>query len=307
MEKIIFFGTNQFAVPSLQKLAESFDIGLVVTMPAKPAGRKQELRASAVELEAKKLGLNIISPKNLDDELIQKIKETNPLFYVVVDYGKIIPQEILDIPKKGAINIHPSKLPKYRGASPIQTAILNGEKETAISIMLMDEEMDHGPILAQKKAEILPDDNYPLLYSRLSESASDFLIETINKYLSGEIEPQSQDDGAATFTKILKREDGKIDWTKPALEIERMVRAYNPWPGTFTERGGKRIKILQASISPQNYPDKQPGQFFKTSSGELAISCGQNTSLLIHNLQPEGKKPITGKEFIQGYLKELYN
>lgn len=322
---IIFFGTNQFAIPSLQKIAENFNVALVVTKPAKPVGRKQELQPSAIEIEAKKLGLSMVSPENLDDKTIEQIKEINPLFYVVADYGKIISKEILNIPKKGAINIHPSELPKYRGASPIQTAILNGDKETAISIMLMDEKMDHGPILAQKMKKILPDDNYLLLYNRLAESASDFLVETIKKYLSGEIKPQPQDDSAATFTKLLKREDGEIDWDKTSGEIEKMIRAYDPWPGTFVEqvpplsvRGGqeglvnksptshsksKRLKILKASLSSQNYPNKQPGQFFKTTNNQLAITCGQNTTLLIHTLQPEGKKPISGKQFIQGYLK----
>ena len=321
MEKIIFFGTNYFAVPSLQKLAEIFDISLVVTKPAKPVGRKQTLSPNPIEVTAKALKLNIISPLQLDKNTTNKLKNLNPDLFVVIDYGKIIPQKILDIPKKGAINIHPSELPKYRGATPIQTAILNGEKETAISIMLIDEKMDHGQILAQKKINILDNDTYKSLYSRLGELAPKLLVETIKKYLSGQIKPQEQNHNEATFTEILKRKDGEIDWNKPAEKIEQMVRAFDPWPGTFTRitalnktigypitngalQKSKRLKILKVSISLKNRSDKHLGQFFKTPKGKLAVACGQNTTLLINNLQPEGKKPMTGEEFIQGYIKE---
>ncbi|MBU4422082.1 methionyl-tRNA formyltransferase [Patescibacteria group bacterium] len=304
---IIFFGTNDFALPALQPLAENFNIVLVVTKPAKPVGRKQIISPTPIEAKAKQLGLNIIAPENFGSETISQIKKLAPDLFVVVDYGKIIPQEILDIPARGAINIHPSALPKYRGASPLQSAILNGEKETAISIMLIDKEMDHGPILMQKKVIILPNDTYGSLYTRLSQEYPELLIDTIKKYLSDKITPQEQNHTKATFTKLLKREDGKIDWTKPASEIERMIRAYDPWPGAFCEYTGKRVKILKASMPPKNYPDKHPGQFFKTPSGGLATGCGQNTTLLIHNLQPESKKPITGEEFVKGYVKESYN
>jgi len=319
MEKIIFFGTNHFAVPSLQKLAKIFDIGLVVTKPAKPVGRKKILSPSPIEIAAKSLKLNTVSPKKLEKNIVDKLKSLNPVLFVVVDYGIIIPQKILNIPKKGVVNIHPSELPKYRGASPIQTTILNGEKETAISIMLVDEEMDHGPILAQKKVQMLPSDTYESFYNKSGKLASNLIAKTIKGYLAGQIEPQEQNHRKATFTKLLKREDGKIDWNKSADEIERMVRAYDPWPGTFTvfnqnchcKRGthnaaipSKRLKILKTSISSKSHSTKHPGHFFKTSNNKLAVSCGKNTALLIHTLQPEGKKPIIGEDFIRGYMKE---
>ena len=299
---IVFFGTNDFAVPALQSLAENFNIGLVITKLAKPIGRKQEIKPSAVEVEAKKLGLPVISPEKFNDEIVAKIKGLNPLFFVIVDYGKIIPQELLDVPPKGAINVHPSELPKYRGASPLQTAILNGEKETAFSVMLIDAELDHGPILAQKKAKILPKDTYGSLYKRLLEEYPDFLVETLKKYLSGEISPKPQDDSQATFSKLLKRGDGKIDWNKSAEKIERMVRAYNPWPGTFFVFNKKNVKIIESSIEHKNYPDKKIGELFKTPDKKLAAKCGRET-LTIEQAQPEGKRSMSGEEFARGYLK----
>jgi methionyl-tRNA formyltransferase len=300
---IVFFGGGKFAAPSLAALAKNFKIALVVTNPEKPTGRRQIPEPSAVEIEAKKLELSVIVTEKFNDGLANTIKAANPSFFIVVDYGKIIPREILGIPPLGAINVHPSALPKYRGASPLQTAISNGETKTAISIMLMDDQVDHGPILAQKKEKILPNDTYGSLYGRLSEEYPYFLVETLKKYLSGEIKPIPQKNSEATFTKLLSREDGRIDWSKSAEEIERMVRAYDPWPGTFTEWRGKRIKILKAGVVPRPVPtNTRPGDFFETPDKQLAVSCG-GSGLILNRIQPEGKKPISGEEFARGYLK----
>lgn len=302
MEKIIFFGGGTFAVPALEKLAKAFEISLVITNPKKSAGRKQISEPSAVEIEAKKLGLNVAVVENFDNKSINEIKTINPSFFVIVDYGKIIPRELLDIPPKGAINVHPSELPKYRGASPLQTAILNGEKETSFSIMLIDAKLDHGPVLAQKKAKILPDDTYGSLYKRLSEDYPEFLLETLKKYLSGEIEPLPQDDSRATFTKLLRREDGRIDWNKSAGEIERMVRAYHPWPGTFFVFNQKNTKLLRASVEHKNYSDKKSGELFLAPDKKIAVKCNPGI-LILDRVQPEGKRPMSGEEFARGYLK----
>lgn len=302
MEKVIFFGGSAiFAVPALRELTENFEIALVVTNPAKPVGRKQESQRSMVQDRAEKMGLPIVSAEKITDEIIDKIKKIQPDFFVIVDYGKIIPQKLLDIPQYGAINVHPSPLPKYRGASPLQAAILNGDEETAFSIMLIDKQVDHGPILAQKKAEIMPDDTFGSLYRRLSDIYPNFLVETLKKYLSGKIKPVPQDDSKATFTKILSREDGKINWSKSAEEIERMVRAYNPWPGTHFMFNGKNIKLLGASIEHNNYSDKKSGDLFLANK-HLAAKCGSGV-LILDQVQPEGKKPMTGEEFGRGYLK----
>lgn len=301
--KLVFFGGSSiFAVPALRKLAEDFEIVLVVTNPEKPVGRKQESRRSMVEDCAEKIGLSVINAEKFTDEIIKKIIGLSPDFFVIVDYGKIIPQKLLDIPPQGAINVHPSELPKYRGASPLQAAILNGEKETAFSIMLIDAKVDHGPILAQKKVEINKNETYGELYKRLSEMYPDFLVETLKKYLSGEIRPVPQDDSRATFSKFLKREDGKINWSKSAEEIGRMVRAYDPWPGTYTEWNGQRIKIFRVGTSFKLVPtNTYPGDLFVTDK-KLAAQCGDGV-LILEQIQPEGKRPMSGEEFIRGYLK----
>lgn len=306
---IFFGGSSIFAVPALRELAENFEIALVVTNSAKPVGRKQTPGRSMVHDRAKKMGLPVISAEKITNEIIEKIRGLKPDFFVLIDYGKIILQKLLDIPPYGTINVHPSALPKYRGASPMQNAILNGEKETAISIMLIDAQVDHGPILAQKNVDIQPDDTWGSLYKRLSGEYPTFLMQTLKKYLSGEIKPVPQDDSKATFTKILSREDGKIDWSKSAEKIERMVRAYNPWPSTYChceEQSDvaiplKRIKVLKVSISSQDYPDKKPGDLFLTNK-KLAAKCGQGT-LILEQVQPEGKKSMAGEEFARGYIK----
>jgi methionyl-tRNA formyltransferase len=303
MEKMIFFGGSaSFAVPALRALAKNFDIALVITNPERAVGRKQESSVSFVEQAAKKLGLEVLNIEKFNDEIINKIKRANPLFFVIVDYGKIIPQKMLDLPKMGAINVHPSPLPKYRGASPMQTAILNGDAETAFSIMLIDAKVDHGPILAQKKVAILPDEIYGELYKRLSDLYPDFLVDTLKKYLNGAIMPVPQDDSQATFTKFLKREDGLIDWNKPAKKIEQMTRAYNPWPGTHFLLNEKNIKIHKSRTEHILYPDKKIGELFKTANGLPAVRCGEET-LILEEVQPEGKKKMIGEEFVRGYIK----
>lgn len=211
----------------------------------------------------------------------KKIKELKPDLVIVASYGKVIPKKILEIPKHGCLNIHPSFLPKYRGPSPIQTTILNGDKKTGVTIILMDEKIDHGPILVQQEWEI-PNSKitYPELSQKLAQLGIKLLIQTIPKWIRGEIKPKSQDHSKATHTKILKREDGKIDWSEPAQEIERQIRAFNPWPGTFTFIKHKnktlRIKVLEADISKDN-------------------------KLIIKKLQPEGKKAMSFEEFKRGY------
>ncbi len=304
-KKIIFFGGSSiFAVPALKELAENFEIALVITNPEKTAGRKHLPKPSMVEDRAKKMNLPVISAEKITDEIIDKIKKNQPDFFVIIDYGKIIPQKLLDIQPRGAINDHTSALTKYRGASPIQSAILNGEKETAVSIMLIDAQVDHGPLLAQKKVEILPNDTYGALYKRLSELYPKFLIETLKKYLEGVIKPVPQDDSRATFTKILSREDGKINWSKSAEDIERMVRAYAPWPGTFTNFKDKNLKIL--ACHPEGVltteGSHKPGDFFKTSDKKLAAQCGTGI-LILDQVQPEGKRPMPGMDFARGYIK----
>ena len=290
--KIIFMGTPDFAAPALKQLvSNNYEISAVITAPDKPIGRKQEVTPPPIKKLALQYKIPVLQPEKIlnsswpKPDLKSQILNLNPDLIVVSAYGKIIPKEILDIPQYGSLNIHPSLLPKYRGPSPIQFAILNGEKITGATIMLMDEKMDHGPILAQEKIEIPSDETSQTLHDKLAQLGADLLIKTIPQYVQGEIKPKPQDEKNASYTKILTREDGKIDWRKSAESIERQIRAFTPWPGAWTI-DGKRLKILKAKVV-----DKKDGLTFKTKRGYL----------LLEMVQPEGKKTMSGEEFIRGY------
>ncbi len=276
-QKIIFIGTSSFAITTLEELIENnYEILAVITAPDKPVGRKQEVIPSPVKEIALKYNLLILQPKKIA-EIEKKIHELKPDLILVSSYGQMIPKSILDIPKKKSLNLHPSLLPKYRGASPIQTAILNGEKTTGITIMKIDEKMDHGPIIAQQETDIKPDDTYESLESRLSEEITKLLIEILPRYFKNKIKPKIQDEDNATYTKILTRDDGRIDLKENVQKIERKVRAFYPWPGTWTEINNQRIKILKVKI--------------------------KDGFLFLELIQPAGKKPMTGEEFFRGHKK----
>lgn len=295
-KKIIFMGTSEFAVPVLEKLLANYQITAVVTRPDKPAGREKELTESPIKRLAVKNNLPVFQPENLKND-IEKIRELNPDLIIVVAYGKIIPKKIIEIPKFGIINIHPSLLPKYRGPSPIQTAILNGEKKTGVSIMLIDEEMDHGPILANQESGIGNNDTAETLSKKLSILGADLLITILPNYFSGKVKPREQDHREATFTKIITREDGQVDWSKTPEEIERQFRALTSWPGIFSFWQDKRIKItgLETSIR-----DNHNGMVFLTPDEKVAVGCRVG-SIIINKLQLEGKKEMGAEEFIRGY------
>lgn len=284
---VIFFGTPEFAVPSLCALAQDarFEISAAVTQPDKPAGRGKKLTPSQVKVAAKELGLEVLQPKPLSlPPLIADL-------FVVVAYGEILPDEILEIPKYGTINIHPSLLPKYRGPSPIQTAILNGDKETGISIIKLEPgPVDSGPIVLQKKYTIPDRSTHLSLSEELALEASKLLPDAIFGLIGGKIALKEQDHKKATYTKRLKKEDGEIDWSKDVLEIDRQIRAFTPWPGAFTKFHGKRLKILKAHPDGNNLP-----------KDALTMTCSTG-ALVIDEVQLEGKKPISGKEFASNYL-----
>ena len=305
--KIVFFGTSEFGAIILEKLVQAgMAPVLVVTTPDKPAGRKQEFTSPPVKLIAEKFKLPIFQPANLVNSAIAELTRQKIDMFIVAAYGKILPKGILNIPQYGALNVHPSLLPKYRGPSPIQTAILNDEDETGVTIMLMDEKMDHGPIVANSKFEIRNSKfTYPELHSKLAEIGADLLVKMIPDWIEGKIKPVPQDEGKATYTRILKKEDGKIDWNQPATEIERQVRALTPWPGTFTLFKGKTLKILKASVLPGTLPKPglgriTPGAVFLTAEKKLAIKCGGD-ALLVEELQLEGGKPMSAREFLLGH------
>jgi len=286
--KIIFIGTSEFAVPALKSLLKNnYNIITVITSPDKPVGRKQEIAPTPIKRLTEEYKLPVLQPENILN-IKSKILNLKPDLIIVSSYGKIIPKSILDIPLLKSLNIHPSFLPKHRGASPIQTAILNGDKKTGITIILMDEKMDHGPIISQVEMDIKPDENYKDLEKRLSKESSDFLIKILPAYLNNKIKAQKQDESKASYTKILSKEQGEIDLSKSAIEIERKIRAFYPWPGTWFYLDKKRIKILKAKAVKKEQ---------KTS-----IKTGKNF-LLLEIVQPEAKKIMTGEEFFRGYRK----
>ncbi len=303
--RILFFGTPEFAVPSLQKLhTDGFEIISVVTQPDKPVGRKQTLTPSAIKIAAEELTIPVLQPITLkNDEARALITPLNPDIIVVVAYGKIIPPWLLALSKHGCVNVHPSLLPKYRGASPIPAPIVHGDTETGVTIMLMDEEVDHGPTLAQETVQLDGTETGESLSKKLSEIGAELLSKTLQEYVRGALQPREQNHSAATSTEILTRDHGKIDWNKSAIEVHRIIRAYYPWPGAWTQIEDKRLKIISSSVSLEPVEGlSTTGALFKTSSGELAVACNPGALILI-TVQPEGGNVMSGEDFARGYLK----
>lgn len=311
--KIVFMGTPEFGAIILEGLIRAgYRPVLVVTTPDKPVGRKQIITPLPVKISAQKYNIPISQPERIENCKL-KIENLKPDLGIVAAYGQIIPKEILDIPKFGFLNVHPSLLPKYRGSSPIQSAILNGDKKTGVTIILMDEKMDHGGIIFNFKLLISNKKiTYPELQKELAEKGAKLLSETIPKWLKGVIKPKAQDESKITYTKILKKEDGKVDWRKSAEEIERQIRAFDPWPGSYTfwEKSGKavQIKILKARVLESPSSVKYPvGKALVVPQNELGVQCGKGflsgagDFLVIEKLQMEGGKEMNSEEFLRGH------
>ncbi|KKQ28129.1 MAG: Methionyl-tRNA formyltransferase [Candidatus Magasanikbacteria bacterium GW2011_GWC2_37_14] len=302
--KIVFFGTHEFASTILQGLLDNpnFEIALVITQPDKPVGRKQELQPPAVKILAQKHSLTVEQPISLKLEVVSQksynLQLTTYDLAIVCQYGLIIPQKLLEQPKFGFINVHTSLLPKYRGASPIQSALVNGETETGVTIMKMDAGMDTGPILTQKACIIDKTETYTTLSNKLAKIANLELPKAILGYISSKIAPEPQDNSLATYTKILTRDDGKIDWSKSVKEIYNQYRGHTPWPGVWTTWNNKRVKLLQITPSEIKISNSE----FKVNDGKLLVGCN-NGSIEVLELQVEGSKPTDAKSFINGYLK----
>ncbi len=309
--KTVFMGTAEFSVFILQALlaGAEYNIAAVITVADKPVGRKQIITPPLVKILAQQYNVPVCQPENLEkSEFLDFLRKINPDLIVVAAYGKILPEKILKLPKYGCINVHPSLLPKYRGASPIQTAILNGEKETGVSIILMDKKMDHGPILAQEKTPVAISSTYPILAAKLEILSADLLIKTVAEWTKGKIKPRKQNDQEATYTKTLKKEDGRIDWGKSGEEIERQIRAFQPWPGTYTffrDKNGvlRKIKILKAFLLTKTSfgPDGPVGKTFLGSNDRIAVQT-EKDFLMIDLLQLEGRKPIKTQDFLRGHI-----
>ena len=301
--KIIFMGTPDFAVPGLQALIgdSRFKIAAVITQEDKPVGRKQELLPTPIKKVALENNLTVWQPKRLKN-IADKIKAAAPDFIVVIAYGQILPEAVLAIPKIACINVHASLLPKYRGAACLQAPILNGDSETGVTVMLMDKGLDTGDILRQERIKLNGSETLAALHDELSALGAKILGNTLIDYAAGKIKPQLQNNKIASYITTIKKEDGRIDWLKPAEAIERQSRAFNPWPGTFTNLNGKIIKIIKAKAIENNDKNLISGQIFLEENG-LAVKCGQN-ALLILELQLEGKKATDFKSFLAGH-KEI--
>ncbi len=307
--RVLFMGTPEFCIPTLDTLKALRDIMLigVVTAPDRPVGRKQVVTPPPVKVWAGQNNVPVLQPEEVrDTTFLTKIKDLLPDVIVVLAYGHIIPKEILDIPPKNALNIHPSLLPKYRGASPIQYAILNGEKETGVTIIRMDEKIDHGPIIAQTQVTLADGETYHTLSDRLKSESARLIAHILPEWIEGKLQETPQIEGNATYTKILTREDGRIIWDRDAEELERQIRAFHPWPGSFTEwemRHGDlvKIKILEVEIFDGQYPQNLSyGQVFLNDAGGLTVNTGGG-ALMLKTLQVASKTPMSAKDFLNGY------
>lgn len=296
MSKIIFAGTSEFGIPTLEKLKSSHELVLVITQPDRPTGRNKTLTPPPMKLWAMKNVIEVSQPEKIS-ELENRITNMQADLLLVAAYGQIIPGNILSIPKFGSVNIHGSVLPKYRGASPIQATIFNGDKTGGISLLHMDEKMDHGPLLATQSVELTGKETFPELYASLSEVAATLTEEALANFLGGSLIPRPQNHAEATFTKLLTRNDGRIDWNRTASEIDCHVRAYNPEPGTWTLLKGKVVKILEVEKVMDNKIEL-PGKLY-VHNGELAAKC-LDGSVLIRKVKPEGKNEMSGKDFLNG-------
>jgi methionyl-tRNA formyltransferase len=292
-------GSPDFAVPALEALAALYPLVGVVTQPDRPAGRGGTLKSPAVKEAALRLGIPVIQPEKLrNPEAMTQLRAWTPDLIVVAAFGQILRTDVLDLPKFGCINIHGSLLPRGRGAAPIQASILAGDPETGITIMKMDSGVDTGPMLNQRAIPISPDDTTGTLFEKLAHIGAELLLETLPRYLSGELQPQPQPADGVTYVPMLKKEDGLLDFTQPAFVLERRVRAFNPWPGTWFEWNGAPLKILRARISAE----KSPGAGHRlTIEGCPALGTGEGI-LILEEIQPAGKKPMLGKAFLAGAI-----
>ncbi len=299
--KVVFFGTPGFALPSLNALIESHhQIACVVTRPDRRKGRGRKISTSPVKVLASRNNLLILQPEDItESSLIDSLKGFEPNLFVVVAYGKILPIEILEIPSFYSINLHPSLLPKYRGPAPINWTIINGEKETGVTIFKMDEQMDRGDILAQQKVRIEDEDTVDTLTDKLARIGAGLLVETLDLIERGKATLTPQAEAEATLAPLLKKEDGGINWAKPSREIHNFVRGMNPWPSAFTSIGGKVLKVWKTRAIPGK-AEAMPGEVIEVGREGIIVATGEG-QILILELQLEGRKRMPTHQFLLGH------
>ncbi len=302
--KLVFCGTPQFAVPSLGALLDAgFEIPLVVSQPDRPSGRGMQVAPTPVKQRALDRGIEVIQPEKIKNnlEFRSRLEQIAPDVIVVVAYGRIIPQWMLDLPPLGNINGHASLLPKYRGAAPIQWAIANGETVTGVTTMRLDAGLDTGDMLMKRETAIQPTDTAVTLSPRLAALTAELLVETLPALKDGRIAPRKQNEAEATLAPILKKEDGLIDFRRTAAEIWNRLRGFQPWPGAYTSFRGKNLSVIGAMpTSPLNQKKVEWGTL-EIDNGRLLAGCGEGTVLELVEVQPEGKKKMAVRDFLNGY------
>ncbi len=299
MDRLVFMGTPRFGQLVLEALLGHYEIAAVVTQPDRRAGRGRKKSISAVKAFALEHALPVLQPPSLrKEEVIQQLRDLAPAVIVVAAFGKILPAAILSLPERGSINVHGSLLPRHRGAAPIPAAILAGDRQTGVTIMLMDEGLDTGPILSQATVEITPKDTTASLTEKLGQIGGRLLLDTLPRWLAGELAPRQQDESGATYAGLLRRKDGHIDWTEPAEQIARRCRAFYPWPGAFALWKEKRLKILNARPLSADVPAQTPGKVMQFDS-TIAVVTGEGL-LVLERVQLAGRRPLSAEEFIRG-------
>ncbi|WP_078576208.1 methionyl-tRNA formyltransferase [Salipaludibacillus agaradhaerens] len=299
MMKIVFMGTPDFAVPVLEGIVrEGYDVKLVVTQPDRPKGRKQVLTPPPVKQAAQELKIPVFQPEKIKVEW-EKVKEVAPDIIITAAFGQILPKELLDIPPKGCVNVHASLLPKYRGGAPIHQAIIDGEKETGVTIMYMVEKLDAGDMIVSRAIPIEETDTTGTMHDKLSLLGADLLRKTLPQLERDSITATPQEAEMATFAPNIKKEQEVINWNKPARSVFNQVRGLNPWPVAYTIAGGKRLKIWETRVSADE-TDQRPGTIIEKTHEDIKVACGDNTVLSLRKVQPAGKKPMDITTFLRG-------
>ena len=300
--KIIYMGTPDFAVEALEALASSrHEVTAVFTQPDKPKGRGKAMQFTPVKEVALRENIPVYQPKKVrDPEVIQKIRELAPDVLVVVAFGQIIPQEILDIAPYGCINVHGSLLPKYRGAAPIQWAVIDGEKESGVTTMQMDAGLDTGDMLLKTVVPLDEKETGGSLFDKLSKAGADLLLETLDALENGTVTPQKQGESPTAYAKMLTKDMGAIDWNRPAKELERLIRGLNPWPSAYTFLNGKTLKVWKCAVERAECGKEAPGTIIGVDKSGIHVACGSD-ALILKEVQLEGKKRMETDAFLRGY------
>lgn len=307
MKNIIFMGTPDFAAYILERLIDDteYQISLVVTQPDRPVGRKQKMTPTPVKVVAQEHEIEVYQPEIINDGVaIEKITALNPDLILTVAYGQKIPESILNVPEYGAINVHPSLLPKYRGGAPIHYAVKNGDTETGVTIMYMVEELDAGDMISQTTFPIENDETTGELFEKLSIISADLLLETLPKLFDKSIEPVPQNEAEVVYAKTISKSNERIDWNQSAIDIHNHIRALNPEPGAYTLYEGARFKIYQTNLTEET-TDSSPGEVVAIFKKQFQVACGDGTVLAIREVQPAGKKPMPAANFLNGGGSDL--